>query len=123
MDQLPQPPSDPEQHQEKEPLNRLGIDPNSFSDAGFAAETTRKLMGLGDIPIEVLPNPVDTRLFRPYPDIPVRDGLIVFTGGLREKKGIRQLTQAMSQVIDQIPSACLWIHGADRKDHAEDIHL
>lgn len=83
----------------------------------FAAETTRKLMRLRDFPIEVLPNPVDTRLFRPFPEIPAQDGLIVFTGGLREKKGIRQLIQAMSKVIEKKPCARLWIHGADTKDH------
>jgi glycosyltransferase involved in cell wall biosynthesis len=73
-------------------------------------------MGIGNRPIEVLPNPVDTQLFRPFPEIPEQDGLIVFTGGLREKKGIRQLLQAMPKIVEKYPSVHLWIHGADTKD-------
>lgn len=82
----------------------------------FAAETTRELLGLGARPIAILPNPVDTQQFRSFPEIPEQDGLIIFTGGLREKKGIRQLLQAMPKVIEEYPSARLWIHGADTKD-------
>lgn len=84
----------------------------------FAAETTRRLLHLGDRPIEILPNPVDTELFRPYSDVPEQDGLIVFTGGLREKKGVRQLLQAMPQVIRAYPQAHLWLYGKDTLDRA-----
>lgn len=82
----------------------------------FAADITGRLMGIDTLHIAILPNPVDTRLFRPYSEIPERDGLMVFAGGLREKKGIRQLLQAMPRVVEGHPSAHLWIHGADTKD-------
>jgi glycosyltransferase involved in cell wall biosynthesis len=82
----------------------------------FAAETTGKLMGISKRPIEILPNPVDTQLFRPFPEIPEQDGLIVFTGGLREKKGVRQLLQAMPKIVEKYSSACLKLYGADIND-------
>jgi glycosyltransferase involved in cell wall biosynthesis len=82
----------------------------------FAAETTRELLGLGSRPIEILPNPVDTQLFRPFSEISERDGLLVFTGGLREKKGIRQLLAAMPLVLEKYPAAHLQIYGPDQKD-------
>jgi len=82
----------------------------------FAAETTRKLMGIKNRPIEILPNPVDIQLFRPFPEIPEQDGLIVFTGGLRKKKGIIQLLLAMPKVFEEYPFAHLRIYGADTKD-------
>lgn len=79
----------------------------------FAADTTRHLLKLGQKPIVILPNPVDTELFRPFTEIIPQPGLIIFTGGLREKKGIRQLIQAMPAIIEKCATAQLWIHGGD----------
>jgi glycosyltransferase involved in cell wall biosynthesis len=82
----------------------------------FVADTTRRLLGLGTRPIEVLPNPVDTEKFRPYPEIPEEEGLVCFTGGLREKKGVRQLIQAMPAIVEAVPCAHLWLQGEDTTD-------
>jgi glycosyltransferase involved in cell wall biosynthesis len=82
----------------------------------FVAETTRQLLRLGDRPIEILPNPVDTERFRPRPDIPEEDGLIVFTGTLCEKKGVRQLIQAFPRIAAEVPYARLLVVGRDTKD-------
>jgi glycosyltransferase involved in cell wall biosynthesis len=82
----------------------------------FVAETTRSLLDLGGRPIEVLPNPVDTTLFRPRPEIAENMGLIVFVGTVCEKKGVRQLIQAMPEIVRAVPDACLWLVGRDYKD-------
>jgi glycosyltransferase involved in cell wall biosynthesis len=44
--------------------------------------------------------------------------LIVFAGGLREKKGVRQLVQALPKVVKDSHRAHLRIYGADTQDRA-----
>lgn len=82
----------------------------------FVAEKTRNLLKLGDRPIEVLPNPVDTERFKPRPVIQEEDGLIVFTGTLCEKKGVRQLLHALPRIVARVPHARLLIVGRDTVD-------
>jgi glycosyltransferase involved in cell wall biosynthesis len=82
----------------------------------FIAETTRELLKLGHRPIEILPNPVDTERFKPRPDIREEDGLIVFIGTLCEKKGVRQLVQAMPRIVTEVPLARLLLVGRDSID-------
>jgi glycosyltransferase involved in cell wall biosynthesis len=82
------------------------------------ADVTRDLLKLGNTPIEILPNPIDTDLFRPMPETPVEAGLIVFVGTLCEKKGIRQLVRAMPEIIAAVPNAHLVAYGRDYVDPA-----
>jgi glycosyltransferase involved in cell wall biosynthesis len=82
----------------------------------FVGETTRKLLGLRDRPIEVLPNPVDVRQFRPAPPGAEQAGLILFVGSVCEKKGVRQLVEAFPQIVTRVPEARLWIVGRDGRD-------
>ncbi len=82
----------------------------------FVAETTRKLLDLRHRPIEILPNPVDTAFFSPRPNIAEEDGLIVFVGTVCEKKGIRQLIQAMPVIVQAVPDAHLLAVGRDWRD-------
>lgn len=78
------------------------------------AEGTRKALGLGRRHIEVIPNPVDLRLFAPKPDdLPEEDGLIVFAGTVSERKGIRQLIEAMPRVVAEVPNARLEVYGGE----------
>lgn len=83
--------------------------------SGYVAETTRSLLDLGDRPIEVLPNGVDTEAFRPRetPEVP---GTIAFVGTLCEKKGIRQLVEAMPAILARHPEARLLAAGRDWVD-------
>src|SRR5690606_27329884 len=81
----------------------------------YVGETTRSLLGLGDRPIEVLPNGVDTGAFRPR-DVPEAPGTIAFAGTLCEKKGIRQLVEAMPAVLTRHPEARLLAAGRDWVD-------
>lgn len=84
--------------------------------SNFVAETTRRLLRLGDAPIEILPNPVDTARFQPQAPELEQDGVVLFVGTVCEKKGVRQLVQAMPQIIAQAPHAKLWIAGRDWHD-------
>jgi len=82
----------------------------------FVEETTRELLRLNGRPVEILPNPVDTRLFSPQPEVEEQKALILFVGTVCEKKGVRQLIQAMPQILKQVPQAKLQIVGPDRID-------
>lgn len=82
----------------------------------YVGETTRGLLHLADRPIEVLPNPVDPALFSPRPGTREEDGLILFVGTVCEKKGVRQLIQAMPRVVAAVPHARLWVVGRDWRD-------
>src|SRR5262249_20124934 len=82
----------------------------------FVAERTREILMLGDRPIEILPATVDTERFKPRSDIHEEDGLIVFAGSLRETKGVRQLIQAMPQIVANFTRARLLIIGRDSVD-------
>jgi glycosyltransferase involved in cell wall biosynthesis len=79
----------------------------------FVAETTRTLLGLGSRPVEILPNPVDVTAFAPLPHVPEEEGLIVFVGTVCEKKGVRQLLDAMPAIMQAVPHVRLWIVGRD----------
>lgn len=104
-------------------LWRSWLEKRSFSKADylcgvsrFVAETTRNLLNLDGRPIEVLPNAVSVTQFRPRPDIAEERGLIIFVGTLCEKKGVRQLVQAMPQIVGAVPGARLLLVGRDSID-------
>jgi glycosyltransferase involved in cell wall biosynthesis len=82
----------------------------------YVGETTRRLLGLAARPIEVLPNPVDASLFCPRPGMSEEEGLILFVGTVCEKKGIRQLVQAMPRIVEAVPHARLRVVGRDGRD-------
>jgi glycosyltransferase involved in cell wall biosynthesis len=82
----------------------------------FVAETTRRLLRLGDRPIEILPNPVDVAQFRPRPEVAEEEGLVLFAGTVCEKKGIRQLVQAFPSIAAAVPSVRLVVAGRDQVD-------
>ena len=77
------------------------------------AEGTRRLLGLGDRHIEVIPNPVNVDEFAPPADGSEEEGLIVFTGTVTERKGIRQLIQAMPAILAEVPCARLEVYGGE----------
>jgi glycosyltransferase involved in cell wall biosynthesis len=82
----------------------------------FVGETTRQRLNLGDREITVILNPVDLAVFRPQDPALEEDGLIVYVGTIIEKKGIRQLIEAMPQVVAGYPSARLIAYGNDTVD-------
>jgi glycosyltransferase involved in cell wall biosynthesis len=101
-------------------FSRAWVEKASFKNADslcavsrFVAAETSKLLGLEGRPIEILPNPIDTDLFRPRTDVPEQPGLAVFAGTLNEKKGICQLIDAVPLVSRAIPNFQLWLVGRD----------
>lgn len=102
---------------------RSWLERRSFSRAdylcavsNYVAETTRHLLQLGTRPITILPNPVDTWRFSPQPFPLEEENLILFAGTVCEKKGVRQLVQAMPKIVAAVPDARLWIAGRDWHD-------
>jgi len=87
-----------------------------FAVSSYVAGKTQEYLALTGRPIEVIYNPVDLDLFRPRVDIAETQGLIVYAGTLIEKKGIRQLLQAMPAVCERFPEARLEICGGDTAD-------
>ncbi len=77
------------------------------------AEGTRRLLKLGDRHIEVIPNPVNVEEFAPAPDGFEEEGLIVFTGTVTERKGIRELIAAMPAILAEVPDARLEVYGGE----------
>jgi glycosyltransferase involved in cell wall biosynthesis len=84
----------------------------------YVGETTRQRLNLGGRPIPVILNPVDLRIFYPRDQALEEDGLIVYVGTIIEKKGIRQLVEAMPQVLARYPAARLIAYGNDTPDPA-----
>jgi glycosyltransferase involved in cell wall biosynthesis len=82
----------------------------------FVGETSRRRLDLGDRRIKVLLNPVDLRIFHPHDPRLEEDGLIVCVGTIIERKGIRQLVEAMPRVVEQYPRARLIAYGNDTVD-------
>ena len=104
-------------------LWRSWLERRSFANADFlcavsdfVAEETRRLLGLGDRPIEIVPNAVDASSFGFHSSESEEDGLILFAGTVCEKKGIRELIQAMPQIVQALPMAHLWVVGRDSRD-------
>jgi glycosyltransferase involved in cell wall biosynthesis len=77
------------------------------------AEGTRSIFELGNRHIEVIPNPVNVDEFYPPADGSEEEGLIVFTGTIIERKGIRQLVEAMPAIVAAVPSAHLEVYGGE----------
>lgn len=83
----------------------------------FVGRTTRELVGFGERrSVEVLPNPIDVEVFSPAPCETEEPGLIVFVGTVCEKKGVRQLIEAMPAVVARAPYARLLVVGRDGRD-------
>ncbi len=78
----------------------------------FAADVTRASMHLGERPIDVLPNPVDTTTFAPRPESVV-PGRVVFAGSIMRKKGVHELCLSMAHLLQRHPSAELRVIGRD----------
>ncbi len=81
----------------------------------FVGETTRDLLGFRK-PFTTIYNIVDTTEFYEADWGKIVPRRIVFVGTVTEKKGVRQLVQAMPKVLDAFPDASLQIIGRDWKD-------
>lgn len=105
---------------------KRGIDPvkgarekKSFANAdGFIAvssyvkEHTSKYLSYHGKPIEIIRNSIDLKIFQPQ-SVAIEKGNITYVGTVCEKKGVRQLIQAMSIVLKEKPNVRLHIYGRD----------
>ena len=68
-----------------------------------------------DMPqVEVVPNPVDHRYFKPRPNVGSRKALVVgYFGRLEQRKGVDVLFKAFQSVAERISNVQLWLVGAD----------
>jgi glycosyltransferase involved in cell wall biosynthesis len=83
----------------------------------FTAETTRDLFNLKS-PIHVIHNGIDTARFQPTPAHLVDPDTILYLGTLVRKKGVLDLAQIFSQVVEEIPEAQFHLVGRDAADTA-----
>jgi glycosyltransferase involved in cell wall biosynthesis len=85
----------------------------------YVGDETTRLLGLDGRCVDVVPNAVDTELFRPLPTPSPEPGLLLFLGTVCEKKGIRQLVQALGSIADEVSTARLIVAGPDSIDRRD----
>ncbi|WPR77810.1 glycosyltransferase family 4 protein [Algoriphagus sp. NG3] len=94
----------------------------SFSKAdGFIAvsnhvkEETQKFLSYGNKPIEIINYPISIERFYPSDPVKVVKNSLVFAGTICEKKGVRQLLQALKLLHKDFPDLHLNLFGRDWK--------
>lgn len=83
--------------------------------SNYVAETTRDLLNLGERNIEVIYNPIDVNKFYQSDIDKIEKHSVFFAGSIVEKKGVRQLVQALNYLVDDFPNIHLYIAGRDAK--------
>lgn len=96
------------------------LEKRSFSRAdafvavsNFVKEHTGKYLSTGKKPVEIIRIPVDGKLFAASDPDKAISYRLVFAGTVCEKKGIRQLIEALKYVIPSFPLVHLDIYGRD----------
>jgi glycosyltransferase involved in cell wall biosynthesis len=74
---------------------------------------TEKYLSYHNKPVGYINNPISFKKFSPIENIEVIENNIVFVGTVCEKKGIRQLIQALQIVLVKYPNAKLDVYGQD----------
>jgi len=82
--------------------------------SAFTAKLTKKIFGLRK-EIQVIPNSIDTELFKPVP-IPEVCNRILYYGSIIRKKGVLELAEICNLVFKENASAQLILAGNDVKD-------
>ncbi|UOK43796.1 MULTISPECIES: glycosyltransferase family 4 protein [Flavobacterium] len=77
----------------------------------YVGETTRDLLDLGKVPIQVIFNPIDIDKFFDASNEENIPQTILFAGSIVEKKGVRQLVESLEYLVDQFPNIRLLIAG------------
>ncbi|MBN3583026.1 glycosyltransferase family 4 protein [Algoriphagus aestuarii] len=82
----------------------------------YVVSHTSKYIGFQTKPTKVIFNPINNEIFRPADLNLIEPFNLVFVGTLCEKKGIRQLCQALPLIAEQFPKVHLLAYGRDWKD-------
>ncbi len=77
---------------------------------------TKRIFGLKDDKVEILPNPVDTTYFKPLESGNMVPGCIVYSGTFIRKKGVLNLFKSLPRIFDEVKNAHLICVGADSRD-------
>lgn len=80
---------------------------------------TKQIFQLPDQDVSILPNPVDTKYFKPG-DQKIIKGQIVYSGTFIRKKGVLELFKSLPSVFDEIKEAHLVCVGPDSRDATTD---
>ena len=79
----------------------------------YVKSHTAKYLSYNSKPLEIINYPINTDLFSPDQSIIVDGNNITFAGTICEKKGIRQLIEAMDVLRQQFPDLHLHIYGRE----------
>jgi glycosyltransferase involved in cell wall biosynthesis len=91
--------------------------------SNYVVSHTSKLLNIGNRPVKVIMYPIHLERFTPAPFERIIPHRIVFAGTLIEKKGIRQLIEAMPAVLSAYPDAVLHAYGRDWKNTKGESYL
>lgn len=81
--------------------------------SGYVKSHTQKYLSFRNNPVEIINYPINTQLFAPMPNVEVDKNNITFAGTICEKKGIRQLIEAMALLIENYPDLKLHVYGRE----------
>lgn len=87
-----------------------------FSISERTAEVSGRVLGLDWYSIPVIPNAVDTDLFRPLDGEPRDPGLLLYVGTVCEKKGALELVEALGILVRRRPDLRLVMIGRNGVD-------
>ncbi|EDP69675.1 glycosyl transferase, group 1 [Flavobacteriales bacterium ALC-1] len=79
----------------------------------YVKSHTAKYLSYHNKPIEIIKIPINLNVFKPKPEIKVKENSILFAGTVCEKKGVSQLLKAMPKVIENKNRVDLFIYGRD----------
>lgn len=82
----------------------------------YVVNHTTKFLKIEPRPLKVIMYPINLELFSGAEFEKIEPYRLVFAGTIIEKKGIRQLCEAMKEVIEKFPKAVLHAYGRDWKD-------
>lgn len=91
--------------------------------SNYVVAHTSKFLKIAPRPVRVIMYPIDLERFVPMPFEQIVPHKIVFAGTIIEKKGIRQLLEAMPIVLEAFPDTMLHVYGRDWKNARGESYL
>lgn len=81
--------------------------------SNYVKTHTAKYLNYCNKKVAVINSPVNLEVFTPKVDVEIDNNTILFAGTICEKKGVRHLILAMSEVIETYPNIELHMYGRD----------
>lgn len=89
----------------------------------YVVSHTSKFLKIAPRPVKVIMYPINLKLFSGAEFGLIEPYRLVFAGTIIEKKGIRQLCEAMEEVVSKFPQAVLHAYGRDWENSAGESYL